>query len=47
MRKNKNFDGMVEKRPPPTQKSGHQILAQLENVLVRLPGKHEKYGGNK
>jgi len=47
MRKNKKFDGTVEKRPPPARKSVHQILAQLQNVSFRLPGKHDKYGGKK
>ena len=39
MRKNKKFDGMVEKRPPLAQKSVYQILAQLQNVSLKLPGK--------
>ncbi|XP_024028689.1 uncharacterized protein LOC112093778 [Morus notabilis] len=47
VRKTKKFDGKVEKLPPPARKSVHQILAQLQNVSLRLPGKHEKYGGKK
>ena len=47
MRNNKKFDGKVDRRPPLPGKSIQQILAQLENVVTRLPGKHEKYGSKK
>ena len=41
------FDGKVDRRLLPSQKSIQQILAQLKNVVSRLPGKHEKYSGKK
>ena len=47
MRNNKNFDCKVDRQPLPPQKSGQQILAQLENVGPRLLSKHEKYGSKK
>ena len=47
MRNNKKIDSMVDRQSPPPQKSVQQILAQLENVVSRLLGKHEKYGGKK
>ena len=44
---NKKIDGKVDRRPPPTKKDIQHILTQLENVVPKLPGKHEKYGGKK
>ncbi|KAL5568137.1 hypothetical protein UlMin_024712 [Ulmus minor] len=38
-RKSKDYDGQQEKRPPPRYFSGADILLQLENVILRTPGK--------
>lgn len=47
LRKNKIFDGMVNTRSPPLRKTTQKILDQLKNVGIKLPDKHEEYGGKK
>lgn len=47
LRKNKRFNGRVDMRSPPLRKTTKQILDQLKNVGIKLPGKHEEYGGKK
>ncbi|CAH9119041.1 unnamed protein product [Cuscuta epithymum] len=47
LRKNKKFNGRIEKSTPPKRKSTQDILEQLRNVPTRAPGKHEDYGGKK
>ncbi|KAM6569640.1 hypothetical protein CsatB_017625 [Cannabis sativa] len=46
-RRSKKYDGKIEKRPPPPQLLGDDILAQLEQFQFRLPGKHKQFGGVK
>ena len=47
MRKSKKFDGQIERRGPPRKLTTENILAQLNHLQDRLPGKHKQYGGIK
>ncbi|KAI3778420.1 hypothetical protein L2E82_07700 [Cichorium intybus] len=44
LRKNLNFNGKQEMRPPPRQFSNADIKAQLDRLLFRKPGKHPEFG---
>ncbi|KAI3763957.1 hypothetical protein L2E82_13955 [Cichorium intybus] len=44
LRKNLNFNGKQEIRPPPRQFSNADIKAQLDRLLFRKPGKHPEFG---
>ena len=46
-RKDKQYDGKVEKRAPPPVLMGVNILSQLEKIQFRLLGKHKQFGGVK
>ena len=47
LRRNLKFNCQVEKRKPPREFSTTDIEVQLQRVSVKIPGKHEQFGGKK
>ena len=47
MRRDKEFDGEVERRRPPRRFTCEDILEQVNALAVQVPGKHVQFGGVK
>ncbi|XP_062076592.1 uncharacterized protein LOC133781568 [Humulus lupulus] len=46
-RRDKEFNGKVEKRNPPQQFTCQQVLNQVNALLLQVSGKHDRFGGVK
>ncbi|KAM6571366.1 hypothetical protein CsatA_015446 [Cannabis sativa] len=47
MRRDTQFDGQIERRPPPRRFTCEEVLEQVNKLPPHLPGNHELFGGVK
>ncbi|KAM6560222.1 hypothetical protein CsatA_029461 [Cannabis sativa] len=47
MRRDTQFDGHIERRPPPRRFTCEEVLEQVNKLPPHLPGNHELFGGVK
>ncbi|KAM6542647.1 hypothetical protein CsatB_007094 [Cannabis sativa] len=47
MRRDTQFDGKIERRPPPKRFTCEEVLEQVNKLPPHLPGNHELFGGVK